>query len=632
MEVALALSFRDGAPPEVDLGRCVAVTGPGVGATAVVKRPLDLAYTLLLVDPGTSAAENEAVQAAVRALSARRPAGERLAVFRWAAETTQVVPFLADRAALEERLAVGLALATEPIAPAAEAIAVAGAALSGLSAPGTIAQRTLVLVSARPLPPLDAQALEGAGASLVASLDLAEGAAAALSGRIDAHQRHGHYVAAACGVSAGAELTVQAGGAPPRTVVAPPVADGAPGTCDAASLAQRGPGFPKRIELVFTPEQKAAAAALHGRRSRDDFDLSVRMSPGSPAVAATAHFRGEGTYACARRSYSVNLAGKSPRFVFPGFAQDKFHLLSLCQDRFYLRNLLVLTTLAAEGLFPVPFDLVELVVDGQEQGVYMLVENVADSLRVQQSGVRSVVRRYKVPGVPATSPEVRWVAAPATDGDAAARYHQILEGVAGLQGPALEAGLRARMHLDQYLLWTAILNGFQSGDYVDEVFFYATESTDAAGQRSDFHLIMGWDQDDAFSPCHFGGTLAIYDPAGLLGCSESELDRRIFGDPELYRRYAQVLGRWLERFTVERFAQTLRGTADRLMVLLQKPAVLRAMTELSAMNPDTVMSVPLLQSLVEKELELLVTQYDDRRRLLRARLETLGPNLPPEPR
>ena len=512
-------------------------------------------------------------------LSARRPAGERLAVFRWAAETTQVVPFLADRAVLEERLAAGLApraaatpTTSEPIAPAAEAIAVAGAALSGLSAPGTIAQRTLVVVSARPLPPLDAQALEAAGANLVAWLGpAAGGSAAALSDRIDAHQRHGHYVVGACGVAAGAELSVRAGSAPLRTVLAPPVADGAPGTCDAAALAQRGPELPKRIELVFTPEQKAAADALHGRRSRDDFDLSVRMSPRSPAVAATAHFRGEGTYACARRSYSVNLAGKSPRFVFPGFAQDKFHLLSLCQDRFYLRNLLVLTTLAAEGLFPVPFDLVELVVDGKEQGVYMLVENVADSLRVQQSGVRSVVRRYKVPGVPATSPEVRWVAPPATDGDAAARYHQILEGVAGLQGAALEAGLRARMHLDQYLLWTAILNGFQSGDYVDEVFFYATESTDAAGQRSDFHLVMGWDQDDAFATCHFGGTLAIHDPAGLLGCSESELDRRIFGDPELYRRYAQVLGRWLERFTVERFARTLRGTADRLIGPLQKP-------------------------------------------------------------
>ena len=419
---------------------------------------------------------------------------------------------------------------------------------------------------------------------------------------------------------------------PPPGWPGPRRADGGQGTCDAAALARGGRIFPKRIELVFTPEQKAAAEALHGRRSRDDFDLSVRMSPGSPAVSATAHFRGEGTYACARRSYSVNLAGRAPRFVFPGFAQDKFHLLSLCQDRFYLRNLLVLTTLAAEGLFPVPFDLVELAIDGKDQGVYLLVENVADSLRVQQSGVRSVVRRYKVPAVAATSPEVRWVAPPATDADAAARYQQILEGVAGLQGAALEAGLRARMHLDQYLLWTAILNGFQSGDYVDEVFFYATESTDATGQRSDFHLIMGWDQDDAFSPCHFGGTLAIYDPAGLLGCSEAELDRRIFGDPELYRRYAQVLGRWLERFTVERFAQTLRGTADRLIVLLRKPEVLQAMTELAAMNPDTVMSFPLLQALVNKELELLVTLYDDRRRLLRARLEKLGPGLPPEPR
>jgi hypothetical protein len=650
-EVAVALSYRDGIPVESDLQRCLSVSGPAVTSTAVARRPAEVSFTLLLVDPGQSPGENQLARAAARAVLAQRPAGERLAVYRWGPETTQVAPFLSERPALEERMEVGLSPAAAPIAPAAEALALAGAALAGLSKPGTLAQRTLVIITPRALPAISREALASdsslvtwlgpaAGESALVALPAglrfaftgaADAAAARLSQRIDAHQRHGHYTVAACGVPPGGEIAVRAGKAPARSVLAPAAEDATPGACDAASLAREGARQARRIELVFTPEQRQAADALHRQRSKENFPLAVRMSPGSAPVAATAHFRGEGTYNCARRNYSVNLAGKSARFVFPGFAQDKFHLVSMCQDRFYLRNLLVLTTLAAEGLFPVPFDLVELVIDGKDQGIYLLLENVADSLRVHQTGMRSVIRRYKVPAVAATVPEVRWVAPPAAEDEAVARYHQILGGVAGLNGEALEAGLRRRLHLDQYLKWTAILNGFQSGDHVDEVFFYATESTESDGTRGDYHLIMGWDQDDAFANCHFQGTVSIHDPAGLLWCSESELDRRIFGDPHLYRRYAQVLGRWLDHLTVERFAGLLRATADRLLARFRNPGVLGAMTELAALNPDAVRSFDLTSRLLENELELLVTQYDLRRQQLRARLETLGAGLPREP-
>ena len=114
-------------------GRCVSVPrGPGVGATAVAKRPLDLVATRCC----------SWIRARARAKTrrcgrpcGRWPRGGRRAsgwlCFAGAAEATQVVPFLADRAALEERLAGGLAPSASPIAPAADAMAVAGAALSG---------------------------------------------------------------------------------------------------------------------------------------------------------------------------------------------------------------------------------------------------------------------------------------------------------------------------------------------------------------------------------------------------------------------------------------------------------------------------------------------------------------------
>ena len=261
----------------------------------------------------------------------------------------------------------------------------AGAALAGLSAPATLAQRTLVIVTPRAVPPrlrrgarrdgnlvawLGPAAGEAALAALPAGLrfsfgaaDDAAAAAARLSARIDAHASARALHRGGLRGPAGRRARRARGrGAPPDRSRPLAAEDATAGSCDAAPRWRGGaPRSPGASSWSSPPSSGRRPTLSTGRRSREDFPLAVRMSPESQPVPATAHFRGEGTYNCPRRNYSVNLAGRSPRFVFPGFAQDKFHLVSMCRDRFYLRNLLVLTTLAAEGLFPVPFDLVELV-------------------------------------------------------------------------------------------------------------------------------------------------------------------------------------------------------------------------------------------------------------------------------
>lgn len=633
-EIGVSLGFRDGTPVEDNLAGCVSLSGAGLGAIAASKRPADVVYTLLLVAPGASAQDNEWARTAVRTLIMKRPASERVAIMRWGGEVTQVAPFLADRPALEDRLALGLPVVAGAPASAAVALAAAADLVAKVGGPGASAQRTVIVVSARPLAPLSSDTLRAAEPALVLSLgrssDLAV-AVAAVSKSIDAHKQHGHVVLGACGVAAGGGVSLRAGSITRPVVLLPLLPEQAAGVCQPGPLASGAKGFARRIELNFTVEQRVAADQVHRMRSKDNFDLSVRMSPDSLPVTASAHFRGESSYGCTRRNYSVNLTGKAPRFVFPGFAQDKFHLVSMCLDRLYLRNLTALSLMADAGLFPLPFDVVELVLDGQEQGVYLLIENVADALPVHQSRVTSVLRRYKTPTGSGTLPELKF-AAPAVGEDAAlASYRQIIDGVQGLSGDKLEAGLRRRLNLDQYLTWLALLNGMQSGDYLDEVFFYAAETTDAEGKPGAWHQIMGWDQDDLYTACHFQGVNAVNDPAGIIYCAEAELDRVILGDPVLYRRYATTLGAWLERVTVERFAERVRGIADGLLRHFANPKVLAAMTELSILNPDAVMSLDVARTMFDRDLELLVTQYQDRRTALLARLQKLGGGLPPDP-
>ena len=90
-------------------------------------------------------------------------------------------------------------------------------------------------------------------------------------------------------------------------------------------------------------------------------------------------------------------------------------------------------------------------------------------------------------------------------------------------------------------LTDALNTALLSGDYVDEVYFYSTATTDGTAQPADTFSVSGWDNDEIFRPCHSQGRFAIVDPYDLLFCTESELDRRIFADPVLYRRYVDLL-------------------------------------------------------------------------------------------
>ena len=235
--------------------------------------------------------------------------------------------------------------------------------------------------------------------------------------------------------------------------------------------------------------------------------------------------------------------------------------------------------------WPPAFGLVELHVDGETQGFYLLVDKVAEALVRDHGPLRSVIRRTT--DIRGTRPEIK-VGYP-SDAAAHADYDALLANAEELEGNALVTLLEDRLDLNAYLRWVAFNSAVQSGDYIDELWLFATDSLASDGRTVSRYGVVGWDPDDVFSICHDGGIHAIVDPWGLLYCTESVLDHLIFDDPEDYRRYVDVLDGMLGGvLSADAVAQTPAAVADQVLPWLESQDIAAAMFERVAHNPEAV--------------------------------------------
>ena len=331
-----------------------------------------------------------------------------------------------------------------------------------------------------------------------------------------------------------------------------------------------------RVDFFFTDAEWKEYGRRIERSNRNDFSLSVRMGVHRESVRATAHLRGRGSFRCARRSYTLNLYGKRPRFASLDSVTDEFYLLSLCRDHGYVRQHTVLKLWSQLGLFPLQLRYVELTLNGRSRGVYLLVEKL-DRIRFSRTGLRALLRRNFRDG--RTVVEVKY--SRTVEQEARSDYEKTLEEFAGLSGEPLLARFRERMNLDQYLLWIASNALLQNGDSVDELWLLAEDNpTPQAGARP-YYTFFAWDPDDVFNPCHYNGRYAFHDPHELTYCAEAEWDHILLGDPAGYALYVDVLEDLVEtRLKPQIFNDILQETSDALLPFMARENVAPAMVEL----------------------------------------------------
>ncbi len=612
---ATALPFAD------DLSARLGVTAPAsIGIkTKVQKIALPPGYTAILLPPNMSATARASLATAIVDFANKRPAAERIALYRHGATVQLFSNYLLERTKLLEaleRYKNGSDGDTNPL-PLVQAIGPAASDVETIGGLGPDVMRSLVVLSDTPqvvftgLPSVFVVAATPDSAGL--------GAAATA---IDAVRQTAFYKLSACSIedkfSAKLRVSGMLGELEASFHATLPEEIGASCNVDLIDSAKRV--FTPKIEFVFDATQRAAydarvkaaeVAPYDDVLARSDFSLQIRLAPGQPPVVATAHLHGNSSLRCPRHHFVIQLTGPD-RYLLPDSAGDEYSLISMCDDSAYVYAPTAFKLLS-EDLFALKIRFVELAIDGATRGIYMLMEKTKEELVRDNAHASSVMRR-QYPVGNADAFEVLHSDTPNLN-DPIARWNQFAARISALKGDALIDALRSQLDLDQYLRFLAHQSILRSGDYIDEVYFVGSEQANGAGGTSETYRMMIWDP-EGYTTCHSGGVNAYPDPNQLSYCAEGKIDFKILADPKVYYLFVKKMEDALNStMTRERFLDILTKNKLELQGLLSTPAICAAMTELLKLNPGAA-DCTIARGLIGTRADAILAAYDARRAAL----------------
>lgn len=398
-------------------------------------------------------------------------------------------------------------------------------------------------------------------------------------------------------------VTLKTSGATCTVNVPDPVEHVADLPCDATAAAGDAWPWPDTISFELTDSQMAVYETKFAALDKTDMDLTVTLGDAAPIIAE-AHFRGQSSLDCERKSFTVNLKGGEGRRLAPGIANDEFYLIGQCLDDGYFRQLFANAFYREHALFPLGHRLVELTINGESLGAYMLLEKPDETLPGDHLALEGVIRRRFDPE---DKPEdVKFPKDEAAAQEVLAAYKEVTALVETESAGALADALDARVDLDRHLLYLAFQAVMKNGDYVDEAYFYGVRE----GEDPEVPLYfrpMGWDSDDLFSPCHHQGKHATPDPHGVAFCVEGDLELAIYADGDVYERFAEHVETLLtQTLTPEIVAQRVGAVRDELFSVLDEEPACVAMVEVGA--PDCAT----LQAHIEGRMSDFLTKVQQR--------------------
>ena len=264
--------------------------------------------------------------------------------------------------------------------------------------------------------------------------------------------------------------------------------------------------------------------------------------------------RGETSLDYRRKSFAVKLS--APIYLKDPVSEEmkgikKFKLISLCMDYCYINSRLSCGILRDAGVMPLFFKFVSLYMNGENQGVYFLMEDPETYYKEQNS--EYILRRgyhHQItdedysPGTHQISQDYY-----------RDRFHEIYSELSLYQNQELFDFLQNRINTDQLFRKIGVDYLLRNGDCTDELYFYAQVPEDSVR----FNLIP-WDYDDIFSSrphevglsWSVGGSFGkrlyptyqdVLDVTGdrLIYSIEDDLNYAIAIDSVLYLQYEKVL-------------------------------------------------------------------------------------------
>jgi spore coat protein H len=240
--------------------------------------------------------------------------------------------------------------------------------------------------------------------------------------------------------------------------------------------------------------------------------------------------RGQTTLFYRRKSYSFDLQTEASFHHGEKTKKyKKFYLLGLSMDRNYACNHLAFDMMETAGIFHLFYAFCELRINGQSEGICMVIERPEDWAMKKNNSPLLIRRGYEN-----TIDKLK--ADKQTDKETIKKYKedfvQIYHSLNKYNGEELYNAVSTWLDTEEYMKWLAFNFFVRNGDYTDEVYFYIDPD-------SKKFRIIPWDYDDIFSIAPHEGYQENRKLIGdkLFFSTEDILDKKIVTDPYLYKMY-----------------------------------------------------------------------------------------------
>ena len=311
---------------------------------------------------------------------------------------------------------------------------------------------------------------------------------------------------------------------------------------------------------------------IKGSRGQDvDLDKTILKFKDEIISINDGHLHGQSTLYFERKSYSIDTE-KKIKLCDECEGLGAFYLVSLSMDKNYYHNRLSFDLLRTIGLFHLQYTFSEVRINGQSQGIYLILQRPQD-WALKDIGSPYLVRRGRGERIvdrerfqKDSSKELK-----KAYHDQFLSIYRIIHEVSGEQ---LFKKLNEVMHLEDYMRWLAFNYVIKCGDYSDELFFYVDPQTKR-------FRIVPWDYDDIFKTHPHEGIKernSKIAPSSLIFSSEDKLDVKIANDPYLYAQYLKYYLSVFEELSQDRLENVLVNIYTDLSPLYHSTTILKAVS------------------------------------------------------
>lgn len=263
--------------------------------------------------------------------------------------------------------------------------------------------------------------------------------------------------------------------------------------------------------------------------------------------------RGQSTLYFKRKSYSFSLKSEASfRHGERTESLKKFFVLSLSMDKNYCSNRLAFEMMEASQFFDLFYSFCELQINGQSEGICMVIERPEDWAMKKKDSPLLIRRGYNN-----TIDKIK--TGKKTERGEAKKYRsyfrQIYRSLNKYEGEELYKTLSNWLDMDVYMKWLAFNFFVRNGDYTDEVYFFVDPGI------MKFSIIP-WDYDDLFSATPHEGNVESRKLLGdkLFFSTEDLLDKKIVTDPYLYKIYLIQFGELMNQLSTDVLKRVFENT------------------------------------------------------------------------